>query len=98
MELNLLELIGITEVTKQDAIICLNYWQKYFGGKGLFGIVKNAAETLHESQFSRYLVVELRVFEPYETGEGKQVVFLIYYKNSEYIECTTMLNDTSVNA
>lgn len=87
MELNLLELIGIAEVTKQDAIICLNYWQKHFGGKGLFGIVKNARETVYEDVNSRYLVVELRVFEPFETGEGKLYTFMIYYSDGKYLDC-----------
>lgn len=87
MEINLLELIGIPEVTKQDAIIILNFWQKHYGGKGLFGIVKKAEESIYLLPNSRYLTVHLQVYEPFETGEGKLHTFSIYYLEGKYIKC-----------
>ena len=87
MELNLLHLIDNSDVTKQDVIIILNFWQKHYGGKGLFGIVKKAESSLYLLPNQRYVTVELKVYEPFETGEGKLHTFTIYYSEGVYVKC-----------
>ncbi len=84
MELNLMHLIDNEDVTKWDVIIILNTWQHYYGGKGKFGLVKFATESIGLPSNSRLLYFDLQVFKPHEIGEGFKHGFGIYYLNGEF--------------